>query len=342
MKKRRKKNRINRFKRNFMFALQITPCAIVAYLCGSWLWNIYKDDIRSAFNPQDHHRFLNNDKVIEQQEASVPFEEEDLIVNNVLSGYDEFTELNQEIDNIPDPSILPEEVFERTSSELFEMDCYIPSVNWDELNEANEQANAWIYIPDSNPNPEDASINLEVVQGDDNEYYLHHDINNEYSKYGTIFIDCRDNPLDSEMSQLSDVTVIYGHHMKSNAKYPMFNSLCNYKDQNYYEEWPYGIIIAENGEIYKIDFFAGRVINGNDESNVRVPEFVDESQFRAYFDDIISDSTFTSDCEIQYGDKIVALVTCSYEFPNARYVLYGRLTRQLTNEQEVSYTLKSK
>ena len=41
-----------------------------------------------------------------------------------------------------------------------------------------------------------------------------------------------------------------------------------------------------------------------------------------------------SDVEIEYGDKVIALVTCSYETNNSRYVLYGKLGKQIINESQ--------
>ena len=45
-------------------------------------------------------------------------------------------------------------------------------------------------------------------------------------------------------------------------------------------------------------------------------------------------STFESDVEVEYGDKVVALVTCTYETDNSRYVLYGVINKQIINENQ--------
>lgn len=338
-----RKNRRGKRRKNKRFHLEIVlgivPFVLIIAGASYYLWTLIKDDLKYFFYKDDVTRFLNNDKQIEQQDESYNPDEEEIELHEENTEKEEVIESNLEVNTIPYPDIIPEEDFERTSSELYEIGAYIPDVNWEELNATNEQANAWLYIPDSNQDPNEAIINLPVVQGVDNEYYLYHNMDGEKWKYGTLFIDWRDNPLDREMQELSDVTTIYGHHMKSDTKVPMFDLLCNYKEQDFFDEHPYGIVVAENGEVYKIDFFAGVIVDGNDENNVYTKDFIDESQFNAFFDNIISNSTITSDCDIQYGDKIVALATCSYEYKNARYVLYGRLTRQLMNDQEVQSTL---
>ena len=40
----------------------------------------------------------------------------------------------------------------------------------------------------------------------------------------------------------------------------------------------------------------------------------------------VSRSRGASEVEVGAGDRIVSLSTCSYDFENARYVLFGRLT----------------
>ena len=95
----------------------------------------------------------------------------------------------------------------------------------------------------------------------------------------------------------------------------------------------------ENGDIYKIDYFAGVIVDGMDNRNIYASDFIDESQFNAYFDNIVSNSTFQSDCKVEFGDKIVVFQTCSYEYNRATFLLYGRLTKVLINDQEVQNTL---
>ena len=316
-------------------SLKIAAGLITIGIAGHWTMNHF-DELKN-FNPEDIARFLNNDKVIEQ-------EAEDYIVDAEQYGEEENNEevkedtstetIPEEVQSsIPYPDILDEIDFERTSSEIYDMGVELPPIDWNKVNEANEEANAWLYLPGVGTGK---GLSLPVVQGTDNEYYLHHDIDGNEDSRGTLFIDWRNNPMDNGTQELSDVTCIFGHNMRSGS---MFASLSNYKTQTFYDRHPYGIIMAENGDVYKLDFFAGVIVDGSDELNVYASDFIDESQFKAYFDNIISNSTFTSDCTIQFGDKIVVLQTCSYEFDGAKFLLYGRLTKQLTNEQEVQSTL---
>lgn len=334
MKKNRKVSRRRR-KARFIASttLKIAPVAIAIALVGRWTWANVASDLKFDLGFDDVTRFLNSDKTIEEQaDMEIPEEtNEDLIVEEDTEA-DKLTANESMIPSINLPSIIEQEEFERTSSELYDMGATIPYVEWEGLNQINEDVEAWIQIPGT-------KVNTVIVQGGDNDYYLHHSYKNEADDNGTVFIDHRDNPLTSDMTDLSDVTTIYGHNLRSGK---MFGTLSNYKSQAFYDRNPYGIITTETGEVYKLDFFAGIIVDGKSENNVYIPDFIDESEFKAYFDYIAENSLFTSDVNVEYGDKIVVLSTCSYEVEydkDARFVLFARLTKQLENTQEATNSL---
>jgi sortase B len=69
------------------------------------------------------------------------------------------------------------------------------------------------------------AIDSPVVQGQDNKYYLNHDINKSINKFGTIFLDYR--------SQIKNdhISFIYGH---SSSTYDLpFNKIKYYLDSNF-------------------------------------------------------------------------------------------------------------
>lgn len=313
--------------------LKIAPIAVVIALVGRWTWANVASDLMFDLGFDDLTQFLNNDKTIEEQvDIEIPEETKEDINVDVDSEVDKITANEPVISSINLPSIIEQEDFERASSELYDMGVTIPYVEWENLNQINEDVEAWIQIPGT-------KVNTVIAQGGDNDYYLHHSYKKEQDDNGTVFIDWRDNPLTSDMTDLSDVTTIYGHNLRSGK---MFGTLSNYKSQSFYDRNPYGIITTEEGEVYKLDFFAGIIVDGRSESNVYIPDFIDESEFNAYFDYVVENSLFTSDVNVEYGDKIVVLSTCSYETEydkNARFVLFGRLTKQLENTQEAVYGL---
>lgn len=155
-----------------------------------------------------------------------------------------------------------------------------------------------------------------VVQGKDNDHYLGRLFTGERNKLGSIFLDYRNN------SDFSDKnTVIYGHNMKDGS---MFSSLTKYKDQSYYDEFPATLLYTPDGDI-TVEWFAGGTVDGDYES-IRF-DFKDDRDFESYVQSLRSKSTFVSDTAVTAEDRIVTLCTCSYEFDNARYALYGKQVR---------------
>lgn len=182
------------------------------------------------------------------------------------------------------------------------------SVNFDALTQENGDIVGWLYC-------EDTPINYPVVQSHDNDYYLHRDLNGKYLVSGTLFTDYRCSTVGTDQNH-----IIYGHNMKNNT---MFGTLVKYKDQDYYNEHPilYYLTPEKN---YAIELFAGMVTTAD--SEVYTPEFDGAEKFKTFLQNIKAKSTFVSDVSVNEADHIVTLSTCSYEFGNARYVIFGKLT----------------
>lgn len=161
---------------------------------------------------------------------------------------------------------------------------------------------------------EGTKIDYPVVRGKDNDFYLRHLFTGERNKLGSIFMDYRNH------SDFSDKnTIIYGHNMKDGS---MFSSLTKYKDQRYYDSFPTMLLYTPAGN-FTIELFVGIVVDGNYES-VRF-DFKDDHDFQSYIDSLKKKSTFESTTIVKADDRIITLCTCSYEFNNARYALYGKL-----------------
>ena len=79
-------------------------------------------------------------------------------------------------------------------------------IDFDALLAENKDIVGWIYS-------ENTPINYPVVQGRDNDYYLHRMLDGTNNIAGTIFMDSRNDP------NLGDYnTIIYGHNMKNGTK----------------------------------------------------------------------------------------------------------------------------
>ncbi len=183
------------------------------------------------------------------------------------------------------------------------------NIDFKSLEEINADVVGWIGY-------EGFEIDYPLVQSEDNQFYLNHLFTLERNKLGAIFLDYRNQ---SDFSDRN--TIVYGHNMKDGS---MFSSLSNYKKQEYYNANP-NLLIATKDNIYRVDFFAGVVIDGSYES-VRF-DFINDDDFNLYIDSLVQNSTFNSKVNVEAQDRIVSLVTCSYEYNNARYALYGKLVK---------------
>ncbi len=212
-------------------------------------------------------------------------------------------------------------------TELLDAGYEFKDVDFDSYLEENEDVVGWITL-DGTP------IDYPILQDNDNEYYLHHDINGNYSTDGSIFLDANNEILANPTEELYDINFIYGHHM---ADDDMFASICNYKRQSFADKNPFFVIYTPDGYAYKCDVFAGVLCDGTDTQIYNYYQFSSQKNFEEYMDYITQNSKISTDVEVSYDDKIVALVTCSYEDGidgNLRYVVFAKMTKQYIEEPE--------
>ena len=97
----------------------------------------------------------------------------------------------------------------------------LPEIDFDGLRAMNGDIVAWIQIPG-------IGVDSPVVQGKDNEHYLHYTFDRNANKAGSIFLDYRNR------ADFTDRKVIlYGHNMKDGS---MFSNLKKYQDAGFRKE----------------------------------------------------------------------------------------------------------
>lgn len=168
---------------------------------------------------------------------------------------------------------------------------------------ANNDYKFWLSITNSN-------INYPVVQGIDNKFYLNHNFNKEKSISGTLFIDYQNN-IESDKN-----IVIYGHHMKNNT---MFNNLNYFKEEDFFNNNE--ITIIKNEKEYKYEVFAVYVLPEN-EASFKM-DFSNDTDYLNYMDTLSNKSFFRKEVEFKPNNKIITLVTCSYEYDGARTIVHA-------------------
>lgn len=164
-----------------------------------------------------------------------------------------------------------------------------------------------------------------VVQAEDNNKYLNLGFKGETTRYGTLFVDYRNNIKDFNTN-----TIIYGHNMRDGSQ---LGSLTIYEDIENYKAYPtieFNTIYSN----YKWKVFAAFISNGEkaQDNGYAFPylttNFPSERSFLQFIDEVKARSYYTNDAvDIKPGDKILTLSTCDTVFEDARFVVMARLVR---------------
>ncbi len=181
----------------------------------------------------------------------------------------------------------------------------------------NQQLVGWISIPNT-------GIDVQVVQSDDNSDYLKKDFYGNYSRYGCPFMDYR-----NDAKYLNQNTIIYGHHMSDGL---VFAELSKYKTLDGFLESPI-ISFDTLYKSYQFKIYAVIITNSREEDdngyifNYTVTSFQSTENFDAYIAALDERKLYTTGVDINSGDKLITLSTCTYEFTDARLVVIGRMLR---------------
>lgn len=178
---------------------------------------------------------------------------------------------------------------------------------------ANKKLIGWVKIDDTN-------IDYPVMQTMDNEYYLDHNMEQEYDKNGTIFMD-----KDCDVLKPSTNYILYGHHMKSGQ---MFGQLDLYKKKSYYEEHPYISFdtIYEKGTYQVMYVFRSKVYK-EDEIVFKYYQFIDansKQEFDSNMKEMAELSLYDTGVTAEYGDQLLTLSTCDYQETDGRFVVVAK------------------
>lgn len=181
-------------------------------------------------------------------------------------------------------------------------------VDFDELMKINDDTVGWIRFY-----KEPSQINYPVVQGEDNDLYLHKTFSANENTLGAIFVDA------AASSDFTDKnTIIYGHRMKDGS---MFRKLEEYKDKDFWKENPYFYIYTPDGKeiTYKI-YSVGQVL---DTSDTYLTSFAGEEDYQKFLDMTMKEADYDTGVKVTTDDTIVTLSTCTAASDENRFVVRG-------------------
>lgn len=192
------------------------------------------------------------------------------------------------------------------SSQVKEKKLTAPiNVDFKTLKKKNSQILAWIYI-------EALDISYPVVQGEDNDYYLHRTIEGNYNFAGSIFMDWENTPDFNDCN-----TVIYGHNMADGS---MFGKLKKITLEGAYNISPYVWILTEDDN-YRYEIFSAQVVTVASECYTLFT--VPDDNYMSFLERMSLNSGIqTKQRDFNTDNRVITLSTCTGDGTNQdRYVV---------------------
>ena len=179
----------------------------------------------------------------------------------------------------------------------------LESLSIESLQAVNSDVLGWIRIPDT-------ALSYPLVRGADNDWYLNHAWNGQWTSVGSIFMDYRC------AADLTDFhTIVYGHRMRNGS---MFASLKYYDDQRHWEAHPH-VFIRSGEHVRQYAIFAAY------EAPVQSPTYTlpgeDESARQALIDFALDQSVIDTGLVPTTTDRILTLSTCTGDGYETRWVV---------------------
>ena len=231
------------------------------------------------------------------------------IYRGYTAGVDEYKEVeHQVVKKSQEPLVLKEqpETIPAETLEAQEPEYQPPEVDFEALTSMNPDVIGWIDV-------EALDISYPIVQGEDNDYYLHRTFKGQENFAGSIFVDY------TNASDFSDPnTIIYGHNMKNGS---MFGTLKQLYEGEKYKDSRYLWICTPEGK-FRYEIFSLQYADVNSDTYTLFPEHGEA--FGQYLENMKSRSEVDLGTEgLSPEDYIVTLSTCTSD-DQIRFVVQAR------------------
>ena len=191
------------------------------------------------------------------------------------------------------------EIIEDTSDEK--------EIDFKALKEKNKEIVAYLKVNNT-------KIDYVVTKGNDNKYYLTHNLYKKYNRAGWIFMDYH-NKLDGTDKNI----IIYGHNTLDGT---MFGTLRKVVKKEWYENEDNHIInLVLDGETYTYQVFSTYSIKVEDYYINTI--FKDNNEFNTFVNTLKKRSVYNYGVDVSGGDSILTLSTCTGN-GKSRMVLHAK------------------
>lgn len=176
--------------------------------------------------------------------------------------------------------------------------------DFDKLRTMNNEIVLWIKS-------DEGHIDYPVVKADNNTKYLYTGADGKKNIVGSIFMDYRNE------DAYDPFVMIYGHMMEDES---MFATLNEFKTKPKFD----GFTFYADGKSFKTKAVLSALISGDEYINPR--DYDDFNKRKEFYDTIRKNALYDANYNLKEEDRIVNLVTCSYERKNLRLVVVTIVT----------------
>lgn len=181
-------------------------------------------------------------------------------------------------------------------------------IDFNELIKVNPDIAGWLKI-------RALDISYPVVQGEDNDFYLHRTFEKEDNFAGCLFMNYENRKDFTDRN-----TVIYGHNMKNGS---MFGKLKQFGDEEVFNKSKFFWIFTPDF-IYQYRIFSAMVVN---KVGLTYQIAFTEDEFRDFVNVAFENSQVdNTGVEVTGEDRVVTLSTCTGD-DATRFVVIGKLAQ---------------
>lgn len=181
-------------------------------------------------------------------------------------------------------------------------------IDFSELQQVNEDIAGWLRI-------RALDISYPVVQGEDNDYYLHRTFEKEDNFAGCLFVNC-----DNDRDFTDQNTIIYGHNMKNGS---MFGKLKQFREEETYNKSKYFWMFTPD-LIFQYRIFSAMVVT---KTGLAYQTFYSDEDFNEWINKAFEGSEVeNSGIQVTSDDHVVTLSTCTGD-DSTRFVVMGKLVQ---------------
>jgi len=192
-------------------------------------------------------------------------------------------------------------------------------MGFEQLRAINPDVFGWITVFGTN-------IDYPLVQGNDNQRYVHTNARGEPALSGAIFLDFRNKRNFTDFNN-----IIYGHDMAAGA---MFGEIASFEQEYFFESRKFGKLFSGEN-YYGIEFFAFLAADAHD-SEIYNPTVDDPAIKQMILQRFLNEAIQYRVLDITIADRLVVLSTCTPTSTNGRHLLIGRLIEEIPEDTFVA------